>query len=135
MERSQRSIAALLMVMLCVAAGCGDEPSSSSAENDVGAQGRSSASREDSIVVTLHFSGGDARRIRQLKVALEEFGTVREAKVEPVTRRAWCLMKPGVGEEWAEREREMLRGQFFEPLEYRMSTWAWNEGDWFGQIE
>lgn len=128
-----RSFTIIPLLVAGLLTGCPD--SSGDHDGDGSGGAASAASRHERIVVTVHFRGGNEQQIRALETNIETFGTVVDAKVDPVTRRAWVLMKDGVTRSWAEVEREMLKAKFRPPIEYVASTWAYNEGDWFGQIQ
>ncbi|NRA95851.1 MAG: hypothetical protein HRU14_06530 [Planctomycetes bacterium] len=132
-------LAALLWAAACSDEGAGDGGSPSSTLRSGGQPGNGTAAGENTasesqFVITLHVKGGDEAKLNYLRSQVRDFGTCAEAKMDTNTWMVYALMKPGVPRKFAEEERVMLEAYVRPPQELLMSSWAYNEGDWFALI-
>lgn len=136
-------LAALLWAAACSDEGAGDGGSPSLVVSAGAQPGNATAAGENTdpeshpesqFVITLHVKGGDEAKLNYLRSQVRDFGTCAEAKMDTSTWTVYALMKPGVPRKFAEEERVMLEAYVRPPQELLMSSWAYNEGDWFALI-
>ena len=132
---TQRHLKAVGLLTLILLLGACPNDDSEGAGGDAAVESTAPSAPTDAIGITIHFRGGNEKEVLQILTRLKEFRTCAAAKIDPVTQRAWALMKDGVDRHWAENEREMLRRTVPAPMTFVLSTWAYNEGDWFSQIQ
>ncbi len=98
------------------------------------APSESSIGLEEQLVVTLHVKGGEEKDLEYLRKQAGDFTNSQEARKNIETWTVYVLMKPGVPEEFAVEQRNMLEAYVRPPLEFLMSSWSRNEKDWFGLL-
>ena len=124
----------VIMAVLLGLVACADE----GAVGDGGSAGTVNSASGDrvaaQIVITLHVQGGGEGELAYARSQVAGFGTCADAKVDFETWKIYALMMPGVGKQYAVEERNMLEAYVRPPLELQMSSWSYNEGDWFSLI-
>jgi len=89
---------------------------------------------EKQLVVTLHVKGGEVTDLEYLRKQAGDFTNSQAARKNTETWTVYVLLKPGVPEEFAVGQRNMLEAYVRPPLEFLMSSWSRNEKDWFGLL-
>ena len=119
-----------LVVFLSLAlGGCGEDHAGKAVDEVAPAQ--AAVEKEAQLVVTLHVRGGEVSDLEYLRKQAGDFGNSQEARKNTDTWAVYVLMKPGVPEEFAVEQRNMLEAYVRPPLEFLMSSWSRNENDWF----
>lgn len=128
-----RPTCVVLMLLIAGVAGCSGGEGEGGESNGDAPTGDTDRI-ESQLVITLHVKGGDVDKLKYLRSQVAGFGTCAEAKMDTDTWTVYALMKPGVPREFGVEERKMLEAYIRPPLELLMSSWSYNEGNWFALI-
>ena len=116
-----------------VLAGCGEQAAGDRGQGP-DASGGDAVTVVGQVVVTLHVKGGEEKDLEYLRSQLEGFGDSQAARKDADAWRVYVLMKPGVSSQFGIEQRNMLEAYVRPPLEFLMSSWGYNENDWFALV-